>query len=300
MSNSPLVSYTKLSPNNSGKRTQPITKITPHHMAGNLSVETCGNVFAPASRKASSNYGIGSDGRVGMYVEEANRSWCSASNWNDQRAVTIEVANDTMAPDWTVSAEAWASLVDLCVDICNRNSGIKRADGRSGLNYTGDRNGSLTEHEMFYNTNCPGPYLHQWMQALADEVNAKIDGGETAQAPQPPAPVAPAPTVAQPAGDPWVRRLQSECNAQGFSAQAVDGIPGPNTLAGCPQLGRNSRGAITALVQERLAALGYAVGAADGINGPKTQAAIKAFQAAKGLSVDGIVGHNTWRKLLGM
>lgn len=125
MSNSHLVVYTKLSPNHSGKRTKKIDTITIHCMAGNCSVETCGNLFASSSRQASSNYGIGTDGRIALYVDEANRSWCTSSNANDQRAVTIEVANNGGAPDWPVSAKAYAALLDLVTDICKRN-GIKR------------------------------------------------------------------------------------------------------------------------------------------------------------------------------
>ncbi len=125
MSNSPLVVYTKLSPNHSGKRTKKIDTITIHCMAGNCSVETCGNLFASSARQASSNYGIGTDGRIALYVDEANRSWCTSSNANDQRAVTIEVANNGGAPDWPVSAKAYAALLDLVTDICKRN-GIKR------------------------------------------------------------------------------------------------------------------------------------------------------------------------------
>ena len=94
MSNSPLVSYTKLSPNHSGRRKHAIDTISIHCMAGDLTVESCGNLFASPSRKASSNYGIGSDGRIGLYVEECNRSWCTSSSSNDNRAITIEVANN--------------------------------------------------------------------------------------------------------------------------------------------------------------------------------------------------------------
>ena len=96
--NSPLVSYTKLSPNHSGQRTHSIDRITPHCVVGQCSVETLGNIFLPTSRQASSNYGIGVDGRVGMYVEEKNRSWCSSSAANDQRAITIECASDNSEP----------------------------------------------------------------------------------------------------------------------------------------------------------------------------------------------------------
>ena len=88
MSNSKLVNYTRLSPNCNKPRNHKIDKITIHHMAGNLTVEQCGAVFAPTSRQASSNYGIGSDGRVGLYVDEANRSWCSSNAANDHRAIT--------------------------------------------------------------------------------------------------------------------------------------------------------------------------------------------------------------------
>lgn len=169
MSNSPLVNYTRISPNRNSPRNQPISKITVHHMAGNLSVETCGNVFAPSSRQASSNYGIGSDGRVGMYVEERDRSWASSSAWNDHRAVTIEVANDQIGGNWHVSDAAWDKLVELCVDICRRN-------GMKSLVWTGGTDGSLTCHYMYASTNCPGPYLKGRMAELARTVTARLGG----------------------------------------------------------------------------------------------------------------------------
>lgn len=169
MSNSSLVNYTKISPNKSSRNGNKISKITVHHMAGNLSVETCGNVFAPSSRQASSNYGIGSDGRVGMYVEEKDRAWTSSNAANDRQAVTIEVANNVLAPTWTVSDTAWNKLVDLCVDICKRN-------GITKLNWTGNSSGNLTTHDMFANTNCPGPYLKPKMPELANAVNARLSG----------------------------------------------------------------------------------------------------------------------------
>lgn len=167
MSNSSLVSYTKLSPNYN-PRNHAIDKITIHHMAGNMSVERLGELWANTGREASSNYGIGSDGRVGMYVEEKNRSWCSSSGPNDHRAVTIEVANDGGEPDWHVSDKALATLVDLCTDICRRN-GIYR------LNFTGDASGNLTQHNYFTATACPGPYLKSKFQWIADEVNRRLD-----------------------------------------------------------------------------------------------------------------------------
>lgn len=176
MSNSSLVNYVKLSPNHSGQRNHKIDTITIHHMAGNLSVETCGNVFASPSRQASSNYGIGTDGRVGMYVEEHNRSWCTSSASNDNRAITIEVANDEIGGNWHVSDIALAKLIDLCTDICKRN-GIAR------LNYTGDKSGNLTMHRWFANTNCPGPYLGSKFPYIASEVNKRLAGGVAPQQP---------------------------------------------------------------------------------------------------------------------
>jgi N-acetyl-anhydromuramyl-L-alanine amidase AmpD len=166
MSNSSLVNYTKLSPNYS-TRPGKISKITIHHMAGNLSVEACGNVFAPASRQASSNYGIGSDGRIGMYVEEKHRAWTSSNRANDEVAVTIEVANDGGAPNWHVSDKALAALIDLCVDICKRN-------GITKLNWTGTASGNLTIHKFFAATSCPGPYLESKMGYIAEQVNKRL------------------------------------------------------------------------------------------------------------------------------
>ena len=175
MSNSSLISYTKISPNRTSPRKKSIRKITIHHMAGNLTVEQCGAVFAPTSRRASSNYGIGTDGRIGMYVEEKDRAWTSSSPDNDNQAVTIEVANTALGPNWTVSDKAMASLIDLCVDICKRN-GIQR------LNFTGDKTGNLTMHCYFKSTLCPGPYLKSKFPYIASEVNKRL-GAEAAPEP---------------------------------------------------------------------------------------------------------------------
>lgn len=169
MSNSSLVNYTKLVKNYTAMGGKVNRKITIHHMAGNLSVETCANVFN-GNRQASSNYGIGSDGRIGLYVEEHNRAWTSSSSWNDSQAVTIEVANDTLAPTWSVSAKAMASLINLCVDICKRN-GIPK------LVYTGDKNGTLTLHRFYANTCCPGPYIESKISYICNEVNRRLNGG---------------------------------------------------------------------------------------------------------------------------
>lgn len=172
MSNSSLVNYTSISPNSSNPRNNKIKKITIHHMAGNLSVETCARVFQ-GKRQASSNYGIGSDGRIGMYVEEKNRAWTSSSPSNDNQAVTIEVANDGGAStNWHVSDKAIESLINLCVDICKRN-GIEK------LIYTGDATGNLTRHNMFAKTTCPGQYLQSKFPYIADEVNKRLNASSS-------------------------------------------------------------------------------------------------------------------------
>lgn len=168
MSNSPMVDFVLISPHKNSPRNNKILKITIHHMAGSLSVEACGRLFQ--TRQASSNYGIDNEGRVGMYVEEKDRSWCSASPWNDNQAITIEVANDGGAPDWHVSDKALATLIDLCVDICERN-GIEK------LVYTGDTDGNLTRHNMFCATACPGPYLQSKFPWIAEQVNKRLSEG---------------------------------------------------------------------------------------------------------------------------
>ena len=172
MSNSSLISYTKISPNKYSPRNHVIDTITIHCMAGNLSVERCGDIFASTSREASSNYGIGSDGRIGLYVDESDRAWTSGNRENDNQAVTIEVANDVVGGIWHVSDKAMESLILLCVDICKRN-GIEK------LIYTGDKTGNLTMHKWFQATTCPGPYLESKFPYIADEVNKRLGVVET-------------------------------------------------------------------------------------------------------------------------
>ena len=177
--NSPLVAYTKLSPNHSGQRTHSIDRITPHCVVGQCSVETLGSIFAPTERQASSNYGIGVDGRIGMYVEEKNRSWCSSSRENDQRAITIECASDTTEP-YAFKDVVYQKLITLCVDICKRN-------GKSKLLWLGDKNTTLaytpksdemvlTVHRWFANKSCPGSWMFARMGDLASKVTAQLGG----------------------------------------------------------------------------------------------------------------------------
>ena len=174
MSNSSLISYTKLSPNHSGKRTKKIDTVTIHCMAGQLSVESCGALFAKSSRQASSNYGIGPDGRIALYVDEGNRSWCTSSNANDQRAVTIEVASDATHP-YAVRDKAYDALLDLVTDIGKRN-GITRLVWSTRKN---DRvnhlNGcNMTVHRDYAAKACPGDYLYNLQDEIAAEVNRRL------------------------------------------------------------------------------------------------------------------------------
>lgn len=172
--NSPLVSYTKISPNRTKNRNHAIDTITIHCVVGQCSVETLGNVFAPTSRQASSNYGVGVDGRIGMYVEEKDRSWCTSNAANDHRAITIEVASDTTHP-YAVNSKAYAGLLDLVTDICRRN-GIKKLVWSTNKN---DRvnhlNGcNMTVHRDYANKACPGDYLYNRHGEIAVEVNKRL------------------------------------------------------------------------------------------------------------------------------
>lgn len=179
MGNSSLVKYTKLSPNNSGKRTHAIDRITPHCVVGQLSVETLGSLFAKSSYQASCNYAIGSDGRVALIVDEGQRSWCSSSNSNDQRAVTIECASDKTSP-YAFNTTVYNQLIELCVDICRRNGKTKLlwiSDKDKALAYE-PKSGEmlLTVHRWFANKSCPGDWLMARMGSLASAVTARLGG----------------------------------------------------------------------------------------------------------------------------
>lgn len=178
--NSPLVAYTSLSPNHSGQRTHSIDRITPHCVVGQLSAESICACF-PAGRDASCNYGIGTDGRVSLCVEEKNRSWCSSSNANDQRAVTIECASDRTEP-YTMNGKVYDSLVRLCTDICKRNGKKKLlwfAGKDKSLNYTPKPDEMvLTVHRWFSNKSCPGNWLYARMGDLVAEVTVALGSSQ--------------------------------------------------------------------------------------------------------------------------
>ena len=179
--NSPLVSYTRISPNRTINRNHAIDTITIHCVVGQCSVETLGNIFAPESRQASCNYGIGADGRIGMYCEEKDRSWCSSNAANDHRAVTIEVASDTKHP-YAVNDKAYAALIDLCTDICKRN-GIKKLLWKADKSLIGqvDKQ-NMTVHRWFANKSCPGDYLYNRHSEIAELVNKRLSTDEKADA----------------------------------------------------------------------------------------------------------------------
>ena len=184
--NSPLVNYTKLSPNHSGQRTHKIDRITIHCVVGQCTVERLAEIFYPVARQASSNYGVGYDGRIGMYVEEKNRSWCSSSNANDQRAITIEVASDTTHP-YAVTDKAYNATINLVADICKRN-GIKKllwfADKTKSLAYEPKAGEAvMTVHRWFANKSCPGDYLYNRHTDIANKVNALLGSSSEPETP---------------------------------------------------------------------------------------------------------------------
>lgn len=183
LSNSKLISYTKISLNRTSPRNHKIDTVTIHCVVGQCSVETLGNIFAPTSRQASCNYGIGADGRIGMYCEEKDRSWCSSNAANDNRAITIEVASDTKHP-YAVNAKAYAALIDLLVDICKRNGIPRLVWSTSKADRVNHKNGcNMTVHRDYANKSCPGEYLYSRHAQIASEVNKRL--GSTDTRPQP-------------------------------------------------------------------------------------------------------------------
>jgi len=262
--NSPLVEYVRLSPHNSGIRTHAIDRITPHHVVGLMSVEALGAEFC-GSRNASSNYGIGADGRVGLYVPENSRAWTSSSSANDQRAVTIECADEPTWP-YKFSDTVYNRLIELCVDICRRN-------GKRKLLWLGDKNKSLsyipaedemllTVHRWFSATQCPGAWMMDHMADLAEKVT-NILGGENT----PSNPIEVEPTM-------------QTCM-----------IPGV-------VLKRGATGGYVKTLQTLLQAQKFPVGDVDGKFGPATLASVKNFQLEHKLVIDGSVGPKTWEELL--
>ena len=177
MSNSALATVRIISPNKNSPRSKKIDCIAIHCMAGNLSAENCGYLFQASSTQASSNYGIGSDGKIGLYVDEGDRSWCT-SNSIDEQAVTIEVANTSASEPFPVSQKAYAALLNLVTDICRRN-GIKKLkwlnNKQYGLEHRTDLQ-NMVVHRWYAAKSCPGTYLFNVMGNIASEVNRRLDG----------------------------------------------------------------------------------------------------------------------------
>lgn len=178
MSNSPLVVHTRISPNRSVNRKHEITRITPHCVVGQVTAESLGGWFANDSTNASSNYGIDKNGRIGMYCEEKDRSWCTSNSDNDHRAITIECASDTKTP-YKMNDVVYERLIDLCTDICKRN-------GKTKLIWFGNKNKTLnykpapnemviTVHRWFANKSCPGDWLYCRLGDLAASVTERLN-----------------------------------------------------------------------------------------------------------------------------
>lgn len=184
MSNSSLVSYTRISPNRNSPRNHAIDTITIHCVVGQLSAKSICDMFAGASYPASCNYAIGTDGEIGLCVEEKDRSWCSSNRENDNRAITIECASDEEDP-YAINDKVYASLITLCVDVCRRN-GIKELKWKGDKSLIGqvDKQ-NMTVHRWFAAKACPGDYIYNRLGQIATEVNAQLRGGSSAPAPAP-------------------------------------------------------------------------------------------------------------------
>lgn len=182
MSNSALVTYTKITGDRTSPRRSKIDTITIHCYVGQVTAKQGCDFFANSERQVSANYVVGKDGSIGLSVPESDRAWTSGGTlsvngitgaMNDHRAVTIEVACDTTAP-YTVTDKAYNALVNLCADICSRN-GIKKLIWKNEKTLVGQPSKqNMTVHRWFSNTACPGDYLMKKMGEIADGVNKKL------------------------------------------------------------------------------------------------------------------------------
>ena len=250
--NSPLVGYTRLVEKHSGERTHAIDRITPHCVVGQVTAARLGDIFS-GTRAVSSNYGIAQDGTVGLYVEEKNRSWCSSSNANDQRAITIECASDPKPP-YAFKPVVYETLIKLCIDICKRN-------GKKKLLWFGDKTKSLTYnpkpdemvltvHRWFANKSCPGDWLYARMGDLAQKVTAALNE-PTAPTPKPTAkcPYAePKSAVRYGARGKGVKWVQWHLNKAAGEKLDIDGHFGVLTKAAVLSFQRKHRLAADAIV----------------------------------------------------
>ena len=319
MSNSSLIDYTKYSPNHSGRRNHKIDTITIHCVVGQCSIETLGNIFANPSLEASSNYGVGYDGRIGLYVDEANRSWCSSSGSNDNRAITIEVASDTYHP-YAVNDKAYNATVKLVADICHRN-GIKKLMWRADSSLIGqvDKQ-NMTVHRWFANKSCPGDYLYNRMGDIANRVNELLGSStDNDYESDDDTPTSNGNSDIE-AMQNWlndnydtgldidgiygsltksalVKALQTELNKQCGAGLVVDGIFGHCTRSAVVNIYQGMSGNITKTLQGLLICNGYDTNGFDGIFGAGTSHAVQQYQSDHGLYVDGIAGKDTFERL---
>ena len=325
MSNSKLLNFTRISPNRYNGRSHSIDTITIHCVVGQCSVETLGSLFSDSNREASSNYGVGYDGRIGMYVEEKDASWCSSSYSNDNRAITIEVASNTYDPYW-VNDKAYNATIELVADICRRNGIKKLVWSTSKSDRVNHKNGcNMTVHRDFANKSCPGDYLYNRMGDIANKVNKKLGNSSSSSASSSKPSTKPSASNGNKAiknVQSWVNKnytsisvdgiygpetkkglvktLQKELNKQFNSGLVVDGIWGPKTrsaVSSHANLKYGSSGNITKTLQGLLICNGYSTGGLDGIFGNSTRDSVKKYQKNKGLVVDGIAGANTFEKL---
>lgn len=259
--NSSLVSYTKISPHKSSRNGKKIDTISIHCAVGQCSVETLGNVFQ--NKEASANYGIGYDGRIGLYVDESERSWCTSSKANDERAITIECASDTTSP-YAVKDKVYNALIELLVDVCKRNGIKKLVWSTKKSDRVNHRNGcNMTVHRDYENKSCPGKYLYDRHGAIAEAVNKKLGTSVTTEKSEVETVNIEMTVLKKGSSGAQVKTLQRILRMMGY--KDADG----NTLE------------------------------VDGSFGTKTLAAVKKFQKNKGsTSCDGVVGAWTWGKLL--
>ena len=290
MSNSKLVTYTKISPNRTSPRNHKIDTITIHCVVGQFTAREILNMrhFTTYDPKAgaSCNYAIGRDGSVGLCVEEKDRSWCSSSSSNDHRAITIECASDAKAP-YAINDVVYKKLIELLVDICKRND-IKELKWKADKSLIGNVSlQNMTVHRWFAKKDCPGEYIYSRLGKIAEEVNKKVKMESTSSA-----------TQTYGLKD-FVKEVQTSFGV------TVDGIAGPKTLAETLTISSklNNKHPVVIAIQKRLNALGYSeVGKADGIAGSKFTLAVKHFQQDYKCYVDGEITARakTWKELLGM
>lgn len=231
---------------------------------------------------------------LSLVVQQANREdldWFIAIHFNAGGGKGVEV--------YTYEGRQYQDALDVCSNIAAlrfNNRGVKAGTGLYVIRKTIAK--SMLIEVCFVDTEDANKYLSVGYKAIAKAIVDALDNHIPSDPTVNTNTSSPVQTTNK--GNDWVRRLQQECNNQGFSKQTVDGIAGPATLAGCPLMRKGVQGNITKLLQEKLVSLGYNTNGVDGIFGSGTYSAVREFQKTRGLSVDGIVGQNTWRKLLNL